>query len=123
MHETRRRRPEDLVGAGILRTRPAVAAVRGALWARSDRQAALIVVMAVQQRLATGAAIRRELLRVRRDKRRSFISTILLDVTDGAQALGELDFAALCRKHGLPRPDRQAVRAGSRGRVYLDVYW
>jgi very-short-patch-repair endonuclease len=42
---------------------------------------------------------------------------------DGAQSLGELDFAALCRSHGLPEPDRQVVRRGPRGRIYLDVRW
>ncbi|MDQ4084688.1 MAG: hypothetical protein M3165_02625 [Actinomycetota bacterium] len=29
----------------------------------------------------------------------------------------------MCRRRGLPEPDRQVVRRGPRGRVYLDVYW
>ncbi len=77
VHETRRRAAADLVGAGIPRVRPPVAALRAALWARSDRQAALIVVMAVQQRLATSTAIEAELAKVRRDKRRRFLQVIV----------------------------------------------
>ena len=42
VYETRRRARGDLVGAGLPRVRPAIAAVRAALWAQSNRQAALI---------------------------------------------------------------------------------
>ena len=35
--------------------------------------------------------------------------------------MGELDFAMLCRRRGLPDPSRQVIRRGPRGRVYLDV--
>ena len=42
---------------------------------------------------------------------------------DGAHSLGELDFAALCRRAGLPPPSRQEVRTGPGGRIYLDVAW
>lgn len=52
-----------------------------------------------------------------------FISTILDDVTNGAQALGELDFAKLCREHRVPEPSRQVVQRGHKGRIYLDVQW
>jgi len=48
------RRPGESVGAGLPRTRVEVAALRGAAWARSDRQAALVLCMVVQQRLTTG---------------------------------------------------------------------
>lgn len=123
VHETRRRADADVVGAGIRRLRPAVAAVHAALWARTDRQAALLIVMAVQQRLTTGAAITNALAKVRRHRRRELLILIARDVTDGAQSLGELDFAAMCRKRGLPEPSRQVLRRGPRGRVYLDVYW
>jgi very-short-patch-repair endonuclease len=123
VHETRRRTSDDVMGAGVPRTRAAVAALRAALWARSDRQAALVIVMAVQQRLTTGRAVQRELEKGRRDQRRPFLQTIVRDVVDGAQALGELDFAALCRRRGLPPPSRQVLRRGRHGRYYLDVYW
>ncbi len=29
----------------------------------------------------------------------------------------------MCRKRGLPAPDRQVIRQGPNGRVYLDVRW
>ncbi len=50
IRQTRRWSASDLAtGGGAPRTRPEVAAVRGALWARSDGQAALLLTMAVQQ--------------------------------------------------------------------------
>lgn len=123
VHETRRRSDTDVLAAGLQRVRPAIAAVRAALWATTDRQAALLIVMAVQQRLTTGAAIADTLRSVRLDRRRVLLNVIIRDVTDGAQALGELDFAALCRERGHPEPSRQVLRKGPRGRHYLDVYW
>lgn len=123
VHESRRRCDADVVDAGVRRVRPAVAAVHAALWAESDRQAALLIVMAVQQRLTTGAAIAKALQQVRQHRRRQLLTLVVRDVADGAQALGELDFAALCRERGLPEPSRQVLRNGPRGRIYLDVYW
>ena len=48
---------------------------------------------------------------------------VVKDIALGAQSLGELDFARLCRARGLPAPDRQVVRRGPKGRIYLDVRW
>lgn len=123
VHETRMRRPDDVIDAGVPRVRPGVAAVRGALWAVSDRQAALIIVMAVQQRIAAAKQVAGALQQVKRHARREFLTVIVSDVRDGARALGELDFSRLCRQRGLPEPSRQVVRRGPRGRVYLDVCW
>jgi hypothetical protein len=36
---------------------------------------------------------------------------------------GPLDFAAMCRRRGLPEPDRQALRRTARGNAYLDAAW
>ncbi|TIC80880.1 DUF559 domain-containing protein [Nocardioides sp. GY 10127] len=110
-------------GAGVPRTRPAVAAVRAALWARSDREAVLVLSMAVQQGLAAPPAIGQELLRVRRDKRRTLLHEVVNELLDGARALGELDVARELRRRGLPAPSRQALRQDRRGRYYLDLYW
>jgi hypothetical protein len=123
VHETRRRKPDDLVETGLPRTRPAVAAVRAALWARSDRQAATVLAMSVQQGLTTAEAIAEAFATVRRDRRRRFIATILPDLAKGAQSIGELDFARLCREFGLPEPDRQTRRRGPDGAWYLDTEW
>lgn len=123
VHETRRWRDDDAIAAGIIRSRPAVAAVQAALWARSDREASLYVVAAVQQRLATADALSDVIDRVQRDKRRGLLRTVMEEIRGGVQSLNELDFAALCRRRGLPEPDRQVVIARGEGRAYLDVRW
>jgi len=123
VRQTRRLKPEDVIRVGLPRVRPEIAAVRAGLWAVTDRQAATILAMAVQQRITTAKSIGRALLDVKRHRRRRYLERVVLDLLDGAQALGEVDFAALCRRHGYPTPDRQVVCKGARGRVYLDVYW
>ena len=122
IHRVSRRPGEGAVG-GLPRTRVEVAALRGAAWATSDRQAALVLCMAVQQRLTTGARLLSALPVVRNRGRRPFVRRVLRDIADGAQSLGELDFAAMCRRHGVPPPDRQVLRRTARGRVYLDARW
>ena len=123
VRQTRRLRPSDIAAAGIPRVRTPVAAVRAGLWAVSDRQAALLLTMTVQQGLATAEQVAKELLDVRRDKRRRFLERVVLDLLGGAQSLGELDVAAICRRRELPVPDRQVVREGANGRYYLDIFW
>lgn len=115
-------RESDVIDSGLRRTRPALAAVRAAAWARTDRNAALILVMTAQQRVAHPADCLAVLARFKRLRRRDLIKAVLMDVFDGAQSLGELDFARECRRRGLPEPSRQVVRKGPRGRVYLDLY-
>jgi hypothetical protein len=100
-----------------------VAAIRAAMYARTDRAAALVMAMSVQQRLLTGDALVWQAERLNRHKRRPFIVRIAHDIADGAQALGELDFAELCRRYGLPAPDRQSLRQNALGRWYRDVEW
>lgn len=56
-------------------------------------------------------------------RRRAFLRLLIADLADGAQSLGELDFAAMCRRRGLPEPDRRVIRRGPNGRIYLDVRW
>lgn len=109
--------------AGLPRTAPEVAALRAAAWAVSDRQAALILAMCVQQRLVSAERLLSQWATLKRSRRRALIETVVNDLADGAHSLGELDFAAMCRQRGLPEPTRQAVRHGAAGRVYLDVAW
>jgi very-short-patch-repair endonuclease len=123
IRQTRRWAPTDLADGAIPRTRNEVAAVRGALWAISDRQAAYVLTLVVQQGMATADAIGRELLRIRRDKRRSLLHAVINDLLDGARALGEIDVARELRRRGLPPPDRQVLRRDRRNRYYLDLYW
>ena len=123
LHKVIRRVEDEVSAAGIPRTRPPVAALRGAYWAVSDRQAALILLMAVQQRLTTPQELLSWSGRLQGRKRRRFVKLVLSDIAAGVQSLGELDFARMCRARGLPEPTRQAVIEGPRGRIYLDVRW
>lgn len=109
--------------SGLPRTATDAAVVNAATWTGSERQAALIVILAVQQRLTTAARLTAEVDGRRRVRRREFLGQLLREVGGGVQALGELDFARLCRQHGLPAPTRQRVCRGPRGRIYLDVWW
>lgn len=123
VHESRRRLPADLASVGIPRVRPAAAAVRAALWATSDRQAALVLTMATQQRLVTVAALTEAMAAVRRHRRRRFLLQVLADLQGGVQSMAELDFARLCRTAGLPEPDRQVVHDLGDGWAVVDNEW
>ena len=123
IRQTRRLATTDRAPHGIPRTRPDVAGVRAALWARSDKQAALLLTMPVQQGLTTPERLGTQLLRVKRDQRRIFVTSVVTDLLGGVRSLGELEFAQMCRIRGLPEPSRQVVRRGPGGRYYLDVAW
>lgn len=102
---------------------PSYALVRAAMSSASDRQAATLIAMAVQQRVVAAD----ELLRVWGEwslpRRRTALHPLIRDVCAGAESLGELDFAGLCRERGLPEPERQKVHEGTDGRVFLDCRW
>lgn len=119
----RLREPGPVVGHALRRVRPEVAAIRAAQRAASDRSAVTLLAMTIQQRLTTPDALLRRWEGVGYSARRSLLDAVIGDLCSGAQSLGELDFARLCRARGLPEPDRQVVVQGARGRVYLDVFW
>ena len=123
IHKVIRRLEHEVIDAGIPRTRPSVAAVRAAHWAVSDRQAALVLVMPVQQRLCTGAQLVEAESLIRGRNRRKLIHVLVHDIADGAHSLGELDVVAACRRRGLPEPTRQEVRRLPNGAAYLDIAW
>ena len=123
IRQTRRWSAADIVEIGVPRTQPAVAAVRAALWACTDREATYVLTLTVQQGITAPDTIGQELLRVRRDRRRELLHAVVNDLLDGARALGEIDVARECRRRGLPPPARQVLRRDSRRRYYLDLYW
>lgn len=123
IRQTRRWDKDDMELSGVPRSRVAVAAVRAALWARSDRQAALLLTMPVQQGLVTVEDLAAEMFRVRRHKRRLFLHDVLLDLAGGAGSLGELDVLRGCRERGIPAPDAQVWRRTAGGTYYLDFRW
>lgn len=117
---TRRRAVVVTARTGVTRTPVEVATVRAAGWAVSDRQAALLVCLPIQQRLTTPDRLLAEWGRTARSPRRAFLHAVIRDVCDGVHSLGELDFARMCRRRGLPEPLRQVVVERD-GRVYLDA--
>lgn len=123
IRQTRRWHPDDVRDRGIPCARAEVAAIRAALWCLSDRQAALVLCMVVQQGLATPYGLAVEFLRIRRDRRRALVHQVLLDLSDGVRAVGERDVVRECRRRGLPPPSLQALRRTSRGTYFLDLVW
>lgn len=123
LHETRRWRDEHVLSTGLPRFRPDVATIQAALWARTDREAALMLCAPDQQRLTCADDVFVVLDRIRRDRRRPLLRAILTDVAGGSHSLGELDLLRLCRERGLPAPDQQQVLRRPGGSYYLDTRW
>jgi hypothetical protein len=124
IRQTRRWHPDDVIADGsVPRSRPQIAAVRAALWASTDRQAALLLTMAVQQRLVPVSQLAEQMLRIRRDRRRSLLHGVLIDLAGGVRSLGELDVLRGCRERGIPEPDQQVLRRTPTGTYYLDFRW
>ncbi len=108
---------------GIPRVAAAEATVHAAQWALSDRQAALLVCLGVQQGITCAEHLLAAWSQVGRSPRRRFLDGVIRDVCDGAHSLGELDVARVCRRYGLPEPSRQVVRELPSGRRYLALAW
>ncbi|MGB0099839.1 MAG: hypothetical protein WBP61_06125 [Nocardioides sp.] len=123
IRQTRRWASADILPTGVPRTAPATAAVRAALWARSEREATYLLVLVVQQGLASAEMLGAEVLRIRRDRRRLLVHEVVNDLLDGARSLGEVDVLHELRRRGLPEPSRQVLRIDGRNRYYLDLYW
>jgi very-short-patch-repair endonuclease len=123
IRQTRRWVADDTVRDGVPRTPPAVAAVRAGLWARSDRQAELVMTMAVQQGVVRAQDLAVEMLRIRRDKRRLLLNQLVVELLGGIRSLGELDVVRGCRERLLPEPDKQVCRRTTNGTYYLDFRW
>lgn len=106
------------------RTTMARSLVDAAQWARTDDEAQVVLAAGCQQRLATPAELRGVVGRMPKVRRRALILTTILDIEGGAEALSEIDFVRLCRRHRLPLPELQERRRDGSGRVrYIDAYW
>lgn len=99
------------------------AALHAAAWAVSERAAATLLSMVVQQRIVRADALIDSLGAKQRLPRRKLIHQLLIDIANGSESLGELDFARLCRRHQIPLPQRQLRRRGPHGTYYLDAVW
>lgn len=123
IRQTRRWRVDDRAPSGIPRTRTPIAAIRAAMWAKTDKQASYVLSLVVQQGMATPRQLGEELLQIRRDKRRLLLHAVVDDLLGGASTLSEIDVVRELKKRGLPPPLRQVLRRDRRGRYYLDLYW
>jgi hypothetical protein len=103
-------------------TLPGRSLVDAVAWARSDREAQLIIAASFQQRIVRLADVQRAADERRTAKRRSLLLAVAEDCAGGSHSIGELDLLALCRRAGLPTPTRQAARRDRHGRIrFLDV--
>ena len=117
--------PDELVGAPASPAhRPAVAALRAASWAVSDRQAALVLLMTVQQRLATPRQLLEVSARMPGRRRRRFVDARACRRSRRGPVAGRARLRANVpgsRTSRAPRTGRSG--RGPRGRIYLDVRW
>lgn len=104
-HKVSRRLPDECALPGLPRTPPALAALRAAQWAVSDRQAALFLVLPVQQRITTAETLHVTHSQYAGRRRRALIAQLIDDIADGAHSLGEFDLVPALRRRGLPTPD------------------
>ncbi|MFI1195599.1 hypothetical protein ACH4T9_20425 [Micromonospora sp. NPDC020750] len=106
------------------RTTTARALVDAAGWARSVDEAQAVLAAGCQQRRVSPEEIRAVVDVLPRAHRRHLVRRTVDDIAGGAEALSEIDFLRLCRRHGLPRPDLQHRRTDAGGRTrWLDAYW
>jgi hypothetical protein len=90
----------------------------------APRAACGLLAAAVQQRLVEVDALAHALELAQRTRHRRALRSAVNDISQGSQALSEIDFVRLCRRFGLPAPMQQAVRRESGGRRrYLDASW
>jgi hypothetical protein len=93
-------------------------------WQPYPRFACLVVAAAVQQRLTTAARLDAAMRTVGRIRHKAYLRLAIADVVTGAESLGEIDLAHLCRKFGLVALTRQSRRKDASGRWrYLDSEW
>jgi very-short-patch-repair endonuclease len=93
-----------------------------AAWARSDREATLIVAASFQQGVVTLVDVERAATEQPATRRRALVLRTARDCAGGSHSLAELDFLSLCRRFHLPEPTRQVRRFDHQGRLrFLDA--
>ncbi len=125
LHESRRLRSDDVIERqGLPCTKVERSAIDAGAWQPFPRFACLMLAAVVQQGLTSAPRLSSALRGVGRVRHKAYMRLALSDIGQGAQSLGELDLAAVCRKYDLVPPDRQEIRRDSRGRPrYLDAEW
>lgn len=101
-----------------------VAVVDAMRFARTDKEAAFCAIWSLQRQLVQLRELQNELSRTACINGSDRASRVLRNLKPGINAISELEFDRLCRKFGLPSPDRQSRRRDSEGRTrYLDALW
>jgi hypothetical protein len=123
MHRTSDWSAADIVPARRLH-RPAAALVLATEGLSNPRYACALLAAGVQQRLVIAQTFHPALDRLPKLRHHRALRLAVHDIEQGAHALSEIDFVALCRRFGLPVPFQQAVRVEPSGRRrYLDALW
>lgn len=116
-------RPDEVMLARRLHLIEPAAVVAASSFATA-RPACGLLAAAVQQRLTSADRLRAVVVSATRTRHRAAMLLALADIAQGSEALSEIDLVALCRRHGLPVPERQAFRREPGGRRrYLDAEW
>lgn len=124
VHRARSLPAEQVQRARPARTTTARSLVDAAGWARTDDEARAIIAAGCQQRLVLPDEIEAVAAGLPRARRRALVVETARYAAGGAEALSEIDFVRLCRRHRLPLPDLQQRRTDAAGRArYLDAYW
>lgn len=123
IHQSRRFTADDIHPS---RTPPQTRAERSVLdaaaWTRKPAAACGLLAAGVQQRIVVPDRVLEELDKAGRVRHARLLRSALGDIGGGAQAFSEIHFTAICRRNGLPEPERQVVRVDENGRRrYLDV--
>lgn len=106
----------------LARVEPATLLFAG--YERSTRTAQGLLAAVVQQRLTTPTLLLDELAMMRPLRRAALFRGVLRDLEGGAQSLAEIDLGRMCRRFGVPAPQRQRRRRDSAGRTrFLDCEW
>ena len=89
---------------------------------RSARPACGLLAGGVQQRMTSAAGLQAAVRAAPHGRHQRALDEAIRDIAMGSEALSEIDFARLCRRHCLPAPTRQAIRIEPSGRRrYLDA--
>jgi hypothetical protein len=101
---------------------PALLRAAGSLSA--PRPACGLLAAGVQQRLVRATDLSRAIEGLPRIRHGRVLRLAIADIGQGAQALSEIDFVRLCRRHRMPLPRLQAIRPDRFGRRRcLDAEW
>lgn len=125
VHESRRL---ERMPISLIRHMPcvdaAVSVLDAASWQPFPRFAVTMLAAAVQQRLVTATDLEAGMEIVGRIRHKEHLRHALRDIETGAESLGELDIARICRVHRLRPPIRQRMRRDPNGQIrFLDCEW